>query len=232
MITIVCVYKTGPKFDPKYVTKLFNRLNQVVERDFKFLCLTDSGRLLSNDNIKTEPLLFGLEGWWSKIEMFRPYLFDTDRILYFDLDTLFLGPDIEKLLNVIYRKDFMMLRALNPAMAKNDAPASGIMSWKSDCKESKIIYRQFMKNPVGNINRISQYKGAGQSGDQGFIGEVLDWSSIPKLQDYLPENYIISKRKVRRNGNYIEGFTNARIVEWSGYPVIDKLDYEWVKGIW
>lgn len=237
MITIVCVYKTGPKFDSEYVVKMYNRLNRIIQRDFKFVCLTDSKVLLDSKNINTQSLLYGFRDWWSKMELFRPQLFDTNnRVLYFDLDTLFPGLDIEDLLCTTYKSDFIMLRGFGSKMTGLEVPASGIMSWKPNCEESKKIYQKFMENPRENINRISKNSiKAGQKGDQGFIGEVLGWTNIPKFQHYLPRNYIIGKRNVV--GNNVQNYSNIRIIAWSGNPTFRQMQMQsrhkkWINKIW
>ncbi len=228
MITIVCVYKTGPKFHFQYVTKMYNRLRKVLSYDFKFVCLTDAQ--VSPDDFQVVPLEYNLEGWWSKIELFRPNLFEGERVLFFDLDTLFVS-NIDKLVEVTKKDNFMMLRSFNPGMAKKDSPASGIMSFKPDCVQSRLIFDRFMENPKKSIENRVDKKGAGQEGDQGFIGEVLGWSNVTKFQDYLPKNYILSKRVVKRM-NLKEKPPKTNIIAWSGEPTLDQLSDIWISDIW
>ncbi len=238
MITIACVYKTGPKFNVEYVDKLYDRLFFLLDGNFKFVCLTDSSKANSR-SYRTEPLVFDLPGWWSKMELFRDNIYETEYVLYFDLDTLFMS-DIDRLVKIIPEEDFMMLRGFNSAArALGDPPASGIMSWKVNSTKPNRIYSEFFKDPKGNMKRIyneRESKGAGQDGDQGFIGDLLGWDNIPKLQDYLPRKYIIGKKEAKK----FKTSPPCHIVAWSGNPPLhevansdeEELNLRWVKEKW
>ncbi len=90
MLTVACVYWKG-KFRRRrrmYGTQWVERLKNMVARNLsvphRFVCL-------SNENVPCEriPLIHNWPGWWNKIELHRPGLFEN-RVLYIDLDELIL----------------------------------------------------------------------------------------------------------------------------------------------
>ena len=225
MIKIVCVLKdqADSPYNGIYVDKLYNTIDNNLKLPYEFVCLTNSPKQISS-GITIKPLLHGLEGWWSKMEIFRPDLFrDCDGVLYFDLDTLIMD-DINELAELAADDfhSFMTLRGFNKARKrKGDPVASGIMIMNSFSSEANKVYNHFMKDPKGNIARQKAQipgeprKGAGERGDQGFIAKVLGEKNVPKLQDYLPDKYIMGKRHVR---NHKELPQEPHVVAWSGKP--------------
>lgn len=91
MITVACVYWKGvfrgreSIYSGEWVAKLKNMVARNLPMPHRFVCL-------SNVPVSCERihLLNDWRGWWSKIELFRPGLFDGDRVLYLDLDTIVL----------------------------------------------------------------------------------------------------------------------------------------------
>jgi hypothetical protein len=229
MITIACVYRSGPKFSSDYVDRLYNMISRNTSASFKFICLTD---VQSDVQHSTIELQYNLKRWWSKIELFRPNIFNTSHVLYFDLDTLILD-NIDEIIEVAGQNNFMMLRGFNQKnLLKGDCPASGIMSFKTDSKIPRYIFDQFMINPHENIKRTKKQGGSGgQGGDQGFIGSILGWDNIDKFQDKLPKNYIMGKRFIK---NYKDSPPPCNIVAWSGNPELkDAIEqFKWMRKVW
>jgi hypothetical protein len=93
---IACVYWEGKfrrrneNYTPEWVYKLYNMSVRNMQSDFQFICLTNvPDEFNGNENIKAVPLLHNWRGWWSKIELFRPNLFnDGDSVLYMDIDSI------------------------------------------------------------------------------------------------------------------------------------------------
>lgn len=223
---IACVYKLGPKFSAEYVYKLYNSIKRNTTLDFSFICLTDDPLLLSsNTSFQTKQLLHDYPKWWSKLELFRPNLFD-DLVYYFDLDTMFAG-NIDLLLQV-NSNDFMMLRGFNRrALRLGDVPASGMMSWYGN--NMSYLFEKFSHDSYNIIEAYKNNKIApGQDGDQGFIGDVVGWNNVSKFQDYLPEDYIIGKIDCGYD------LPSAHIINWSGDPPLHaaKFKYKWMNEIW
>jgi hypothetical protein len=202
----------------------------------EFVCLTDDLSLQQRD-YQVIPIIHGWPRWWSKIELFRPGVFkENERVLYFDLDTLFMQ-EFSQLIQAAHQEDFMMLRGFNlQALRQGDVAASGIMAWRAGCLQSRLIYDTFITDPTGIIERTEKKNGkpGGQGGDQGFIGELLGWQNIPKLQNYLPHNYIIGKRMAKR---YKVVIPDCHVIAWSGnYTFVDMkqnpIDYKWMEEVW
>ncbi len=86
-LTICCV-KWGTKYDARYV----NVLRAMCEKNapyHEFQCFTDDPRGI-DPRVVIRDLPPGFLGWWNKIALFRPGLFDG-RVLYLDLDVAVTG---------------------------------------------------------------------------------------------------------------------------------------------
>jgi len=138
MITIACVYwadptKGTPAFPEWWVLKLQEMVSTHITVPHKFVCL-------SNVDLPCEviPLKHNWKGWWSKIELFRPGVFEG-RVLYLDLDTIILD-NIDEMCE--REESFIGLRAFNPARSNRPGYfASGILSWESGYYD--FIYNDF-----------------------------------------------------------------------------------------
>jgi hypothetical protein len=90
MLTVASIYWKGSfrgrenVYSEEWVGKLQNMVARNLPRPHRFVCL-------SNVDVPCErvPLINDWPGWWSKIELFRPELFE-DRVLYLDLDLVVL----------------------------------------------------------------------------------------------------------------------------------------------
>ncbi|RYF05591.1 MAG: hypothetical protein EOO77_28205, partial [Oxalobacteraceae bacterium] len=93
MLTVACVFKSfagtafGHSYDATWVQKLASGAARHLTVPHRFVCLTNMGEI---EGVETIPLSNDWPGWWSKVEMFRPGLFDGP-VLSFDLDVLFTG---------------------------------------------------------------------------------------------------------------------------------------------
>ena len=90
-VNIICM-KWGKKYDSSYVNKLFNMVSRNLDRDFRFICLTDdnSGFLNSIESFDLPKLNLpdGIpERGWMKLVTFSENLFDIKgQCLFLDLD--------------------------------------------------------------------------------------------------------------------------------------------------
>ena len=97
MLHFVCV-NAGDYCDRgvEYVNILHDMISRnILEIEADFICFTDDPNTQDyRTGIKTRPLPGrNLSGWWNKLALFRPGLFDDgDTIIYFDLDTLIVAP--------------------------------------------------------------------------------------------------------------------------------------------
>ena len=92
-VNIICM-KWGKKYDSSYVNKLFNMVSRNLDRDFRFICLTDdnSGFLNSIESFDLPKLNLpdGIpERGWMKLVTFSENLFDIKgQCLFLDLDLI------------------------------------------------------------------------------------------------------------------------------------------------
>jgi hypothetical protein len=88
-LTVVCV-KVGSKYKPNYVLKLKSMVARNLEQPHNFVCFTDNPEGLDGIDCLELPDKT-LEGWWSKINLFRADLPFTGPMLYLDLDIVITG---------------------------------------------------------------------------------------------------------------------------------------------
>ena len=132
--------------------------------EHNFYCITDTKK----DDIKCIDAHSELKGWWQKIYMFKPELFDEERLIFFDLDT-FIIKNIEGLAN--YKGDFAMLKDFWAPI-----PASGVMLWKN----GNNIWKQYESEGLPQTNPY---------GDGGWLGERF---KCDLLQEVYPADYFVS----------------------------------------
>jgi hypothetical protein len=135
--TIACVLRGGGPYDLGYVKVLAMSARRKLRAPHRFVCLTDAVRWNADwfaaHRIETVPLNHGWPGRWSKMELFRPELFEG-QVFYFDLDTVLLRR-IDRLAR--YRGDFAVLRDFH----RTGAIYSGAMSWRG--ATAPYLYEDF-----------------------------------------------------------------------------------------
>jgi len=202
-VTVVCVLKVGGVYTENYVRKLMNGVARcMLNINYEFVCLTDSTKI---DFCRTIPLEHNWEGWWSKIELFRPDIFHG-MIIYFDLDTVLIK-NISELAGV--PRKITMLKAFNPDRQR----ASGIMIWKAG--DYDFIYKSFIKEP--------NFKG----GDQDFIIQALKKRGVRALAVQRTTQVVSYKHHCK------EGLpSEAQIVCFHGEPRPHNVKKDWMKEYW
>lgn len=213
MLTVICVLKSGGGvYEEVYVKRLRNVVDKCLTVPHQFVCLTDIPEQI--EFCQTVSLKHNWSGWWSKIELFRPGVFDCQS-LYLDLDTLIIK-DICELGNLAIELDFAMLRGLSKEAVKGDYPSSGVML--GNFSKQSTIYDKFVLEAEKFIDKGDrEHKSRlwpGQGGDQGYIADVVGFD-IDKIQDYLPSDYIKGKRFFNLNKALPLG---TKVVAWSGVP--------------
>lgn len=153
-MNIACVLKSGPEYGPK---RLYAMADTVLAHNpgANIRCLTDCD--ISHPGIEPVPLKHGWKGWWSKLELFRPGLFDGPT-LYLDIDTVVVGS-----LEGLVADRFTML----PNVYRPGDFGSGCMAWTVPPVH---VYEQFCKRPA---LYMAQYRTSNKWGDQGFIRDYL-----------------------------------------------------------
>lgn len=112
----------------EYVEKLYRGVSRNLGQ-FEFVCFTDDPDPYSEGIIKRELPQPGIKGWWNKLALFKPGVFnDGDRVLFLDLDTVITG-SLDRI--AAYDGEFAML---GPFFANVSAifagNQSGVMAWR------------------------------------------------------------------------------------------------------
>lgn len=164
MITVACVLRSGGDYGPSWVYALRRGLNR-HHPEHRFVCLTDVQGVTP---MWRAPLEHHWPGWWSKLELFRPGLFEEgERVLYLDLDTLVLG-SLEELAS--YRGEFAMIRGFY----RKTQLQSGVMAFTPG-EVTQALWDRWMRSPQRGMRQ--------KRGDGEWIAE-----NAPRA-DVLPDLY-------------------------------------------
>lgn len=120
MITYACVLRSGGIYTAEWVRKLSRAVGFYASRPHRFVCLSDVDVPCERIELSSD-----LPGWYAKLELFRPGLFDGP-VVYLDLDTLVIG-DLTPLEAIADGPLAMLSDFYQPRMA-----ASGVMAWSHD----------------------------------------------------------------------------------------------------
>jgi hypothetical protein len=210
-IAVMCVLKSGGDFAVGDVLNLKIMLDKNISIPYDFYCLTDYWDVPDAHSII--PLENFYNGWWSKIELFRPDLVEADRIVYFDLDTIIVD-NIDALL--LQDPEFIGLRLFRHAPEKeNNYFGSGILGWKND-GSFDFLFRQFRYELHSKRFR----------GDQDYFSWQLCQKGIRfRYWQDLVDGICSYKRHVRLQGMQ-EG---VKVVCFHGTPRPWEVNAEWIK---
>lgn len=177
MVTVGCVLKSGGDYTVQHVSNLFDSVSRNAN-DFKFICLTDIPYTDFPKNIEIVELIEDWPGWWSKIELFRPGLFEAfSKIWYFDLDTIIVD-DLEPLFvepcPTTFLSDFYWPERI----------ATGVMCWISGTLDG--VYTHFKMNPARYMQAFRK------GGDQAFLGSVIGMNQS-RFQIRFPGQFVSYK---------------------------------------
>jgi len=200
---VVSVLKSGGDFNQEDVRKLKSMCERFV--DCEFYCLTD----VKIDGVNTIPLEHNWKGWWSKMELFRPDLFD-EQVLYLDLDTVIVG-------DFSHFYDFTGLAMLNDQLHKQYY-GSGVMMFNP--RRNSGVYEEFKKNPRKHMNKYHR------GGDQYFIQDTI--GGIHGFQELFPNQLYSYKFNLckTKSGEGFKGVPNtAKIVFFHGKPRPKEVNY-------
>jgi len=120
-LSIICVLKSGGDYSRAYADHLAQMVSDHLSIPFKFICFTDCGESEGYWNVE---LNRNLEGWWSKLEMFRM----IGPAIYLDLDTYIPGSLDPLAEAVMKQKDAYSFWMLD-AFSDDKKHASGVMAW-------------------------------------------------------------------------------------------------------
>ena len=204
-MTVACVLRMGGDFDPLWVWALKRGLSRWMPAGYEFVCLTDAPGGMGQWGRR---LQYGWPKWWSKMELFRPGLFDGP-VLYMDLDTLPVG-DLSDLAG--YTGQFAMISDL----LRKTTLQSGVLAFTPGPLTWRF-WEQWSANPAGYMKR---YRGDGE------------WLAVhvPKadrLQNLYPGQIVSLKRDAKKAAP-----PKARLVCGHGRPRLSDPTAGWAHKAW
>lgn len=213
-VTVACVLRSGGIYTATWVERLQRGVARHLTVPHRFVCLSDV-------DVPCEriPLVTDWPGWWSKIELFTPGLFDGP-VLYFDLDTVIVGS-----LDAIARHPHRFTMAheyYRPAQHCSTA-----MAW--DGREDFGLFELFRARP--NIFQAFYRRSQPKIGDQGFIEDVLERKGvrIDTFRELFGERSIASY-KVHKCQDRPP--SDAAVVAFHGNPKPHEITQGWVPRAW
>jgi hypothetical protein len=161
-LTVACVYRPSAVFTRDYVERLRSAVSRHMSQDHIFVCLTNKPEYAYD-----MPLLHDWPGYWSKVEMFRPGLFDGP-VVYLDLDTVIIGP-IDWMAPPCPQTFAMYWHA-------RGIWSSAFMAWWGD---HSALYEGFAAEPEMWRRQYGHWP---MKGDQAFLSEYARMSGV-EIQD-------------------------------------------------
>lgn len=159
MLTVACVeWGNYCGKGRRYVDNLFAGVLLNLHTPYRFVCLTDDPDRHAVDTIRLTP---GATGWWNKLELFRPGLFEG-RVLYLDLDNFIVG----SLDALVQHKGIIHLEQWGWKV--NDY-GSGVMVW--DAGEHAEAWERMNDPPMPAAMRFR--------GDQDWLTALGGWDALP-----------------------------------------------------
>lgn len=169
MLTLACVYRSGPDFNAGHVQAIL-RARRFIREDCRVVCVTDRPQEVRGTAIdQTLTLVNEWPCWWSKMELFRL----APPVLYLDLDML-VTADITQLARtarLLAPGDFLMMR--DPYRFDE---CSAIMGWNCDML---WLYEAFAADaPFGSFFPRThgigfECRGKHYAGDQEYIRHMV-----------------------------------------------------------
>lgn len=153
----MCCVKWGTKYGPRYVNILRAMVARHLAAPHRFVCLTEDPSGLEHQ-VRALQLRPGRQGWWNKVELFRPGLFGG-RVLYLDLDVVVVGP----LDGLVAHKGIIHL---DDWRGPRGGYGSAVMVW--DAGEHVEAWTKFS----GEVSTR-------HLGDQDWLSELGGWARLP-----------------------------------------------------
>jgi hypothetical protein len=137
---------------------LFRGVDRNIKINFDFYCLSNT-----KTKYNTIPLVTDSDGYWNKIELFRPNLF-VGPTLYLDLDVVVCN-DITDLVNQVTPDRLLMVE--EPYRSIHN---SSVMLWNNDYSD---LYFNYINNQQEVIRDYTNVDRDGALGDQAYISENI-----------------------------------------------------------
>lgn len=221
-LTVACVLWQGDfrkrTYHPGWVTKLKRMVADKLP-PHNFVCLTNVPEDV--ECADTLPLTSGLEGWWAKLELFRPDNGLAGRILYLDLDVL----AVDDLTPLVTDQTTFMPPSYTFGPGEPASTDWRLNKYQSSafCFEAGTFPELFTLFEERHRQRFR--------GDQDWIGYVTDQDWIaetrPDFETYPPEWFKKLKNCV---DGPPDGTKLVLSMPWKNEEAARK--FEWVKKIW
>jgi hypothetical protein len=175
MLTVVCV-RVGTKYGREYELRLRANVARCLTIPHRFVSFTDDPL----PGVESAPVPPMLEGWWAKLWLFsEEALRGHDRILYLDLDTVFVG-NIDEI--ALFNGEFAILRDFY----RPDGLGSAVMLWSAG--EQTDIWDTWLNFGAPKF----------RGGDQAWI-EIAKYDAT-RLQDIFPGRLVSYKADCDADG--------------------------------
>ena len=173
-VSIACL-KWGEKYPAEYVNRLYRMVKKQLTIPFKFYCLTESTQGI-DPNIEILPLEIeeGLQGWWYKLQFFKPEFHGLKgQLLFVDLDVVFVD-NIDCLFSFELGK-FAIIKDLKPGLIYNSSV------FRLEIGSRPEVWHDFVADKHNIMARMH--------GDQDWISESIEDAAI------WPEGWVVSFKK-------------------------------------
>jgi hypothetical protein len=188
MLNVVCVLRQGGKvgYDATWVDKLQRGVQRNLTQPHRFVCFSDC-----EVNCEQIKLQSGDHGFWSKMQMFKPGMFNGP-VLYLDLDTVICG-NIDIIIDRIQSQNFVMW-----IEADKNIHSSAFMWWQGDHSN---LWNTFISKPLNHWQSL--YGVPPLYGDQAIISEHVKHTL---LTDHCPTEWfhIATHKDARRDLSQIK----------------------------
>lgn len=211
MLNIVCLNAGDyERRGADYVNRLHDMVRRNLAEGFpgRFVCFTDDADAVAYDpGIVLRPLpAAGLEGWWNKLALFAPGVFEAgDRVLFLDLDTVIAGR-LDEI--AAYAGRFAILRDF----LRPDGWQSSVMAWGAGFGAD--IFERFQRAGRPPI----------AGGDQAWIEHTVPDADL--WQDLFPGRFVSFKE----SGGAVP--ERASVVVFHGTPRPHQVLTGWVPQVW
>ena len=219
MITVLCVW-VDDKYPVEYVERLRNMVARHLPLPHRFICMTDKPYEVPEgvtplvlDKAEVSPGFKHWPGWWSKMNVFRP--FNHDRRLYFDLDTVIVD-DLTPLAE--WDGPFGICENFTKLAGQDSHGCnygSCVMSLAPGFGYG--IFEAFRNRD----QHLHEYPG----GDQQFV-EVA-YPNATHLQNVMPKGYFLGYRDLTDTRP-----ADAAIVVFAGANKPDNCEHQWIRDTW
>lgn len=128
----------------KDVARVAKMCRKYISFEHNFYCLTDfpeTTRIAVNSNGIRLPLDHQIDGYFHKLEMFKPGLFEGPCI-YFDLDVV-IQKNIDHLIELIEEQHLRIVKTF----WNEDGINSSVLAWQANSPATNNIWKTFNSNP-------------------------------------------------------------------------------------